>query len=102
MCDKTGHFALSGLPFILLTGVLMTTEITLTPAERERLRDQLSDYCSEHFELELEQFDAEFFVDFVIDKLGPAFYNAGIEEAIRTHLAWSERIQEEMDVKKIL
>lgn len=38
----------------------MTTEITLTPAERERLRDQLSDYCSEHFELELEQFDAEF------------------------------------------
>lgn len=80
----------------------MTTEITLTPAERERLRDQLSDYCSEHFELDLEQFDAEFFVDFVIDKLGPAFYNAGIEEAIRTHLAWSERIQEEMDVKKIL
>ncbi|EOY9167208.1 DUF2164 domain-containing protein, partial [Klebsiella quasipneumoniae] len=26
---------------------------------------------------------------------------AGIEEAIRTHLAWSERIQEEMDLKKV-
>jgi uncharacterized protein (DUF2164 family) len=53
------------------------------------------------FDLELEQFDAEFFVDFIAKELGPLFYNAGIEEAIRTHLAWSERIQEEMDLKKV-
>ncbi|EMO3753131.1 TPA: DUF2164 family protein, partial [Klebsiella pneumoniae] len=51
--------------------------------------------------LELEQFDAEFFVDFIAKELGPLFYNAGIEEAIRTHQAWSERIQEEMDLKKV-
>lgn len=73
----------------------MTTEITLTPAEREKLRDRLTDYCAK-------QFDAEFFIDFIIENLGPAFYNAGIDEAIRTHFAWSERIQEEMDLKKIL
>ena len=42
------------------------------------------------------------FIDFISEKLGPVYYNAGIEEAIRTHLAWSERIQEEMDLKKIL
>ena len=54
------------------------------------------------FRTELEQFDAEFFIDFISEKLGPVYYNAGIEEAIRTHLAWSERIQEEMDLKKIL
>ena len=47
------------------------------------------------------QFDAEFFVDFIAKELGPLFYNAGIEEAIRTHQAWSERIQEEMDLKKV-
>jgi uncharacterized protein (DUF2164 family) len=41
------------------------------------------------------------FVDFIAKELGPLFYNAGIEEAIRTHLAWSERIQEEMDLKKV-
>ena len=41
------------------------------------------------------------FIDFISEKLGPVYYNAGIE-AIRTHLAWSERIQEEMDLKKIL
>ncbi|WP_336219547.1 DUF2164 domain-containing protein [Citrobacter amalonaticus] len=77
-------------------------EITLSPAERERLRNALTDYCRDHFELELEQFDAEFFIDFISEKLGPAYYNAGIEEAIRTHLAWSERIQEEIDLKKII
>lgn len=77
-------------------------DITLSPTERERLRSELAAYCSDHFDLELEQFDAEFFIDFIIEKLGPAFYNAGIEEAISTHIAYSERIQEEMDLKKIL
>ncbi len=48
------------------------------------LRDELSKYCAETFDLELEQFDAEFFVDFIAKELGPLFYNAGIEEAIRT------------------
>ncbi len=62
---------------------------------------ELSKYCAETFDLELEQFDAEFFVDFIAKELGPLFYNAGIEEAIRTHQAWSERIQEEMDLKKV-
>lgn len=77
-------------------------DITLSPTERDRLRSELATYCRDHFDLELEQFDAEFFIDFIIEKLGPAFYNAGIEEAIITHIAYSERIQEEMDLKKIL
>lgn len=69
--------------------------MTLNSARRSAtlLRDRLSKYCAETFDLELEQFDAEFFVDFIAKELGPLFYNAGIEEAIRTHQAWSERIQ---------
>ena len=77
------------------------SDIELSPAHRDLLRERLSKYCEETFNLELEQFDAEFFVDFIATELGPLFYNAGIEEAIRTHLAWSERIQEEMDLKKV-
>ena len=65
-------------------------DITLSLAQRDGLRDALRDYCRDHFELELEQFDAEFFIDFISEKLGPVYYNAGIEEAIRTYLA-SER-----------
>ena len=64
--------------------------MTLNSARRSAsLRDRLSKYCAETFDLELEQFDAEFFVDFIAKELGPLFYNAGIEEAIRTHQAWS-------------
>ncbi len=74
-------------------------DIELSRAQRD-LRDRLSKYCAETFDLELEQFDAEFFVDFIAKELGPLFYNAGIEEAIRTHQAWSERIREEMDLKR--
>ncbi|QIU91583.1 DUF2164 domain-containing protein [Yokenella regensburgei] len=77
------------------------SEITLSHEQRELLRRKLEKYCEEHFELELEQFDAEFFVDFIAEQIGPTFYNAGIDEAIRTHMAWSDRIQEEIDVKKI-
>ena len=76
-------------------------DIELRQAQRDLLRDKLSKNCAETFDLELEQFDAEFFVDFIAKELGPLFYNAGIEEAIRTHQAWSERIQEEMDLKKV-
>ncbi|KNC89070.1 DUF2164 domain-containing protein [Trabulsiella odontotermitis] len=78
------------------------TDINLTREQRDALRHKLATYCEEHFDLELEQFDAEFFVDFIAAEIGPTFYNAGIDEAIRTHMAWNERIQEEMDVKKIL
>ena len=76
-------------------------EINLTPGEREQLREKLCTYCERNFDLELEQFDAEFFEDFIAEQLGPLFYNAGIEEAIRTHVAYSERIQEELDAKKV-
>lgn len=76
-------------------------DINLTSAERDLLREKLCTYCEKNFDLELEQFDAEFFVDFIAKELGPMFYNAGIEEAIRTHVAYSERIQEEIDLKKV-
>ena len=36
-------------------------DITLSLAQRDGLRDALRDYCRDHFELELEQFDAEFY-----------------------------------------
>lgn len=77
------------------------SDIDISPPQRDLLREKLCQYCAENFELELEQFDAEFFVDFIAKELGPMFYNAGIDAAIATHLAWGDRVQEEMDLKKI-
>ena len=45
-------------------------DIELSQAQRDLLRDRLSKYCAETFDLELEQFDAEFFVDFIAKELG--------------------------------
>ena len=75
--------------------------IILTPEQRQLLLRKLETYCETQLDLKLEQFDAEFFTDFIIEQLGPLFLNAGIDEAIRTHLAYGDRIQEEMDLKKI-
>lgn len=77
-------------------------EINLAKEEKEAIRSKLIAYCEENFNLPLEQFDAEFFTDFVIDTLGVSIYNAGIDEAIKTHLKYSEHIQEEMELKRIL
>lgn len=77
-------------------------EIKLNVGETDDIREKLITYCEQNFDLKLEQFDADFFTDFVIKELGKVIYNAGIEEAIKTQAAWSERIQEEMDLKKIL
>ncbi|MGF7449390.1 DUF2164 family protein, partial [Klebsiella michiganensis] len=46
------------------------SDIDLSPPQRDLLREKLSKYCEENFELELEQFDAESFVDFIAKELG--------------------------------
>lgn len=58
-------------------------EINLTKNEKDIIRTKLIACCEENFNLSLEQFDAEFFADFIIDTLGVSIYNAGIEEAIK-------------------
>ncbi len=52
-------------------------DITLSPAQRDGLREALRDYCRDRFELELEQFDAEFFIDFISEKTGPRVLQRG-------------------------
>lgn len=76
-------------------------QVNLSESEKDLIRDKLAAYCRDNLDIELGQFDAEFLCDFVVKELGPLFFNAGIEEAIHTQAAWSERIQEEMDLKKI-
>ncbi|MFV2408963.1 DUF2164 family protein, partial [Escherichia coli] len=65
---------------------------TRSPAERDGLRVELRSSCADNVHVELEQVDAEFFLEFICAKLGPVIFTAGIEEAIRTPLAWSDRI----------
>ena len=54
-------------------------DIELSQAQRDLLRDRLSKYCAETFDLELEQFDAEFFVDFIAKELPVPLMNKYFE-----------------------
>ncbi|MCP3750483.1 DUF2164 domain-containing protein [Pseudomonas sp. SBB6] len=78
------------------------SKINVSTADQVHIREQLKHYCLSQFDLHLGQFDADFFADFISKQIGPIFFNAGIEEAIRTHAFFSERIQEEIDLKRIL
>lgn len=77
-------------------------EISLSPEARALMIGKLKAYCADTFELQLGQFEVEFFLDFIEEVCGPAFYNSGVEQAIKTYAAWSERVQEEMDLKRVL
>jgi uncharacterized protein (DUF2164 family) len=49
--------------------------------KRERIVAKLQAYMVENLEFEIEQFDAEFLLQFFIDEIGVLFYNQGILDA---------------------
>ncbi|USD63759.1 DUF2164 domain-containing protein [Vibrio sp. SCSIO 43140] len=49
--------------------------------KRAAIVSELQKYFEQELETDLGQFDAEFLLDFLIKKLGPAFYNQGLEDA---------------------
>ena len=57
------------------------SEIKLTGENKSVLVQKLQSYCSEEFDLELGQFDAEFFLDFIAKEFGAQFYNQGLYDA---------------------
>ncbi|MFM2666497.1 DUF2164 domain-containing protein [Vibrio mediterranei] len=49
--------------------------------KRAELISDLQTYFSDELDHDLGQFDGEFLLDFLIKKLGPAFYNKGLDDA---------------------
>ncbi len=41
----------------------------------------IQDYMQDELSLEIGQFDSEFLIDFITEKLAPIYYNKGIEDA---------------------
>ncbi len=56
-------------------------EIEFTLQQKEQLTQALQKYCSDELDIELEQFDALFLLEFVTNKIGPVFYNKGLFDA---------------------
>ncbi|CAK6716234.1 conserved hypothetical protein [Vibrio harveyi] len=55
--------------------------IKLERAQKETLATAIQDYMQDELSLEIGQFDSEFLIDFITEKLAPLYYNKGIEDA---------------------
>ncbi|UQA53899.1 MULTISPECIES: DUF2164 domain-containing protein [Vibrio] len=55
--------------------------IKLERAQKEALACAIQDYMQDELSVEIGQFDSEFLIDFVTEKLAPIYYNKGIEDA---------------------
>ncbi|MFH4601505.1 MULTISPECIES: DUF2164 domain-containing protein [Vibrio] len=78
--------------------------IKLERAQKETLATAIQDYMQDELDVEVGQFDSEFLIDFITEKLGPIYYNKGVEDAKslveRRMLEVSEELYEiEQEVK---
>ncbi|MGL1133999.1 DUF2164 domain-containing protein [Vibrio parahaemolyticus] len=55
--------------------------IKLERAQKETLASAIQDYMLDELSIEIGQFDSEFLIDFITDKLGAVYYNKGVEDA---------------------
>lgn len=57
------------------------SKIEFSLAQREAMVEKLQAYFTRELEQELEQFDAEFLLDFLAKNMGAYFYNQGLHDA---------------------
>ncbi|ENK2078346.1 DUF2164 domain-containing protein [Vibrio alginolyticus] len=55
--------------------------IKLERAQKEALAAAIQDYMQDELDVEIGQFDSEFLIDFITEKLGVIYYNKGVEDA---------------------
>ena len=57
------------------------SKIEFSPVEKEVLITKIQAYFNDELNQDLEQFDAEFLLDFFTTKVGSYFYNKGLSDA---------------------
>jgi len=78
------------------------SEIKFSKEEVEILVKKLQLYFNEELDSEIGQFDAQFFLDFISDEIGPYFYNKGLHDAQSILESRMESISEAIyDIEKI-
>ncbi len=55
--------------------------IKLDRSQKEALATAIQDYMQDELSVEIGQFDSEFLIDFITEKLGAVYYNKGVEDA---------------------
>ena len=57
-------------------------DITFTREQTQRMARKIQDYLEQNLSIELEDFHAEFLLEFISRELGAHYYNQGINDAI--------------------
>ncbi len=57
------------------------SKIEFTSQQKQAMASAVQTYLEQELDVEIGQFDADFLVDFVVDKFGPVFYNKGLSDA---------------------
>ena len=55
--------------------------IEFTQEEKDILGQKLKDYVAKELDHEIGQFESEFLLDFISEKIGPYYYNKGLSDA---------------------
>ncbi len=55
--------------------------IKLERTQKETLATAIQEYMQDELSIEIGQFDSEFLIDFITEKLGAVYYNKGVEDA---------------------
>lgn len=72
-------------------------EITFTKSHYEEYVPKLQDYIESEFDMSLGNMDAQFFLDYIAQTLGPHFYNQGIKDATTKLHQMTDIIEGELD-----
>lgn len=76
------------------------------PELNKDIYNELSELITSHMmtehELHLGQFESEALLDELLKKLMPSIYNMAIDDAIQSLRGAAEKIEEELDLRKIL
>ncbi|MGV2871752.1 DUF2164 domain-containing protein [Colwellia sp. E150_009] len=72
------------------------SKIEFSKEQRESMVYKLQTYFNRELEQELEQFDAEFLLDFFAEQIGAYFYNRGLHDARAIFESRIESIDDEI------
>lgn len=57
------------------------TAVKFDKEQKEIILSKLKKYCEDELDLELGQFEADFFLDFISDNIGNHYYNKALTDA---------------------
>lgn len=77
-------------------------ELKIDKSDYAKIVELIINHMESKHDVILGQFDAEFLLDDILNVIGPLIYNQGIDDVMKSVRNIGERLEEEIDARKIL